>query len=100
MGGPNVGIIRTIRLLRPLRSINKVRGIYDLIQALIHSIPPLLNAAIFLLFIIVLFSTFGLHLFNGMHEYRCRITEKPINGTWTLLPDYFKLCNPNLNNCP
>ena len=29
--GANVGVIRTIRLLRPLRSINKVRGISDLV---------------------------------------------------------------------
>ena len=38
-GGTNFGIIRTIRLLRPLRSINKVRGISDLVSSLIESIP-------------------------------------------------------------
>jgi hypothetical protein len=87
--GKNISVIRTIRLLRPLRSINKVRGISDLIRTVFNSIPPLLNVTLFLSFIIVLIATFGLHLFYGIFEYRCRLTEAPYdNGTWPLLPDY------------
>jgi len=63
-------------------------------------LPPLVNVALFLSFIIVLFGTFGLHLFAGMYEYRCRQTEKPIGDTWPLLDNYYVLCNPTLDNCP
>ena len=94
-----MGVIRTVRLLRPLRSINRVRGISDLVSSLIESIPSMLNVVFFLIFIILLFATFGLHLFAGMYEFRCRVQE-PENGTWSLYPDYYKLCSPSMNNCP
>ena len=91
--GANYGALRAIRLLRPLRSINKVKGIKIIVTAFIASLPPLLNVGIFLLFIIILFGTFGLHLFAGMYEYRCRTTEKPVDGKWPILPDHPKLCD-------
>ena len=99
--GANMGAIRAVRLLRPLRSINKVKGIRVIVTAFIASMPPLMNVGIFLIFIVILFGTFGLHLFYGMHEWRCRLTEKPLpNGTWPLLEDNFELCYPSKNNCP
>ncbi len=87
-------MLRTIRLLRPLRSINKVKGIRVLVKSFIYSIPPLANVALFLLFIICVLATFGLHAFNGVFEYRCRLTpEPPTDGTdWKLYPDFERLC--------
>ena len=35
-----------------------------------------------------------------MYEFRCRLTEKPINQTWELLPNYYKLCSKEFDNCP
>lgn len=99
LGGANIGVIRTVRLLRPLRSINRVRGISDLVSSLIESIPSMLNVVFFLLFIILLFATFGLHLFAGMYEFRCRVLD-PVTETWSLYPDYYKLCSKSQNNCP
>lgn len=100
--GANVGAIRAVRLLRPLRSINKIRGIRIIVTAFISSMPPLMNVGVFLVFIIVLFGTFGLHLFYGMLEWRCRITEKPdpVTGYWPVIDDNFDLCSPDMNNCP
>ena len=93
VGYGNTGAIRTIRLLRPLRSINKVRGIRVIVSSLIDSLPPLANVAIFLLFIIILFGTFGLHLFYGSFEFRCRLTPTPVNDVWQYLEGYSHLCN-------
>ena len=87
--------MRTIRLLRPLRSINKVRGIRVIVSSLIESLPPLANVALFLFFIIILFGTFGLHLFNGIFEFRCRKGENApadINTNWDIEPGLSKLC--------
>ena len=39
-------------------------------------------------------------MFSGIYESRCRLTPEPINGTWELLPNYFKLCNVNDDKCP
>lgn len=86
--------------MRPLRTINKIRGISDLVNALLYSIPSLMNVMLFLIFIIILLATFGLHLYSGMYEYRCRIGSKPVNNSWPLYPNYYSLCNTDLNNCP
>ena len=92
--GSSAAQLRTIRLLRPLRSINKVRGIRVLVKSFIYSIPPLANVALFLLFIICVLATFGLHLFAGVFEYRCRITpEPPTDGSyWKVVDDFEQLC--------
>ena len=99
--GANVGAIRAVRLLRPLRSINKVKGIKIIVTAFIASMPPLMNVGIFLIFIIVLLGTFGLHLFAGMYDYRCRLTELPnADGTWPILEDFPRICREDNNVCP
>lgn len=83
LGSNNASALRTIRLLRPLRSINKVRGIRVIVTSLIDSLPPLANVALFLFFIIILFGTFGLHLFYGMFENRCRFGDGPVWKNYT-----------------
>ena len=52
--GAKTGALRTIRLLRPLRSINKVKGIRVIVTSLILSFEALANVALFLTFIIIL----------------------------------------------
>jgi len=100
-----ISALRTIRLLRPLRSINKIEGLRILVNSIIKSVPKILNVLIFFLFIIILMAVFALHMFNGMFEYRCRLTEEPILNIdglyeWPMLEDYNKLCNLETNNCP
>jgi len=60
----NSSIIRTVRLLRPLRSINKVQGIRIIVKSFLLSIPPISNVAVFLFFIILIIATFGLQMFS------------------------------------
>ena len=96
----NITATRMVRLLRPLRSINTVKGIRVLVSSLIVSLPALGNVALFLLFIIILFATFGLHLFSGMFEWRCRVTEEPVDGLWPVIDDHYQLCNLDMDNCP
>ena len=71
-----------------MRSVNKVKGIRIVVGAVIESIKPLFNVLLFTIFIITLLATFGLHLFSGMYEFRCRITEEPINeNSWPVTDD-------------
>ena len=87
--------LRTIRLLRPLRSINKIKGIRIIVKSFIYSIPPLANVALFLLFIVSVLATFGLHLFSGFYEYRCRVTGFPPDNPleeWKVVEDFEHLC--------
>jgi hypothetical protein len=93
--------LRTIRLLRPLRSINKIKGIRVIVKSFIYSIPPLANVAVFLLFIVLVLATFGLHLFSGFYEFRCRVTEfPPIDplAEWKVVEDFEHLCEIPTHN--
>jgi len=71
-------VLRALRILRPLRSINKIKGMKKLINAMIKSVPGLLNVALFLIFILSIFAIFGVHQFQGKHYSRCRTTEMPL----------------------
>lgn len=68
----NLKSLRVIRIFRPLKSINTVKsklyfinnenlGVKNLILALIKSIPDFANVVVFLIFMFLLFATFGLH---------------------------------------
>ena len=67
--------LRTFRVLRPLRSINSLPEMRGLIQALLMSIPGLVNVLIFLSFIFGIFAIFGVNQFAGSLYNRCRTTE-------------------------
>ena len=99
-GGNNVSFLRCIRLLRPLRSVSHVKEIRLMIDTLFKSLSGLYYVTMFLLFIILLFATFGMHLFKGMYEFRCRTTPLPVNNSlgvleWPVLEGHYKLCNEN-----
>jgi hypothetical protein len=91
--------LRTIRLLRPLRSLNKVKGLRVLVKSFIYSIPPLSNVMVFLIFIISVFATFGLHMFKGAMEWRCRMGSTPnmVSKEWPILKSHPYLCDPTLS---
>ena len=90
--GINLSALRVLRLLKPLASISKIKEMEIIVSALIASIPGLSNLLVFLLFITMVFAIFGLHLYSGMFQYRCRESEFPVNGSWK--PVNNKLCNP------
>lgn len=75
---PNVTILRTFRILRPLRSLNRFEGVKHLVVGLLKSIPELLNVLVLLGFLFLLFSTFALQLWSGALHSRCRLTPFPI----------------------
>ena len=55
---------------------------HELIITLLEALPDLGNVVIFLLFIIILFAILGVQLFKGAFEWRCKLTEFPLNGEW------------------
>jgi Ion transport protein len=100
----NLKPLRILRVLRPLRSIKAIPSMRSLVGTLLVSIPELLNAGFFILFLIILFSIFGLQQFEGLLHYRCRLTEKPVNSTfWPISNIHVRVCSPSNkgdNNCP
>jgi len=66
-GGSGAGdvfkVLRMLRITRPLMSVKKHPRFYIIFKAVIDSIPNLGYVMIFLLFTMLIFSVFGLHIF-------------------------------------
>lgn len=75
---PNVSAIRTIRVLRPLRSLSVIPGMRRLISALLKALPALGNVLILQIFVFFVFGILGIQLFGGGMSRRCRLTEFPV----------------------
>ena len=67
----NVSAMRTVRVLRPLRTITGVEGMRMLVATLLGSLPMLLDVLILNGFLFLIFGTVGLQTFMGMLRYEC-----------------------------
>lgn len=92
IGSVNLSAVRTVRVLRPLRSINVIPGLRLLVGSLLDSLPDLGNVVVFLIFIIALFGILGLQIFLGVFENRCRFTPLPLGDLWLADPTLPYLC--------
>lgn len=92
---PNLQLkaIRALRVLRPLRSINVFPSMKKLVASLIHSIPSLFNALLFMCFIFLQFAIFGTEQFGGAYYQRCRTTKLPVDGVWPINRTEKRLCS-------
>ena len=75
---PNLSILRSFRILKPLRSIGKLPGLKKIIGALVKSIDNLSNVMLLLTFLLFCFSVMGVQLWNGILHTRCRVTPFPV----------------------
>jgi len=65
-----------------------------LVNTLLGSLPSLVNVALFLGFVFVLFGILGLQQFNEVVFARCRTTERPVNATyWPELEGVTRVCS-------
>lgn len=107
---PNVSAIRTIRVLRPLRSLSVIPGMRRLISALLKALPALGNVLVLQIFVFFIFGILGIQLFGGGMNRRCRLTEFPVklppgsvdnNVVWPVPDEYLAevLANPEAFKC-
>ena len=64
-GNDSLKALRTFRILRPLRSVNKLPAIQKQINTLLASIPGLMQVFFFIIFIFCIFAIFGANQFMG-----------------------------------
>eukprot|EP00736_Rhodelphis_marinus_P000156 Rmarinus@m.17433 len=69
--GVNVSALRTVRVLRPLRTISTIPELRLLVATVISSMPLLMNVLGLLCFMFLLFSILGMSLFGGALRGRC-----------------------------
>ena len=67
----NLKVLRSFRVLRPLRTVSRFEGLRILISALLTALPLLLDTIWILLFFFLIFAIAGLQLFQGVLRRRC-----------------------------
>jgi len=69
----NLKVLRTVRVLRPLRTMTRIKGMRPVINTFINSIKNLTNVVSLLLFFFVVFGILGTDLLGGRLRGRCYI---------------------------
>lgn len=87
--------LRTFRIFRPLRSLQKLPQMRMLINTLFASLTQLggIMTLAFLLFLI--FAILAVSLWAGVQNYRCRLTEFPVDGDWPVFEEDTRICSAN-----
>ena len=81
------GIWGYIRILRPLRLINKIDGFKVIMRTLVRTLPMMRDIFLLLGFLMCAFSIFGMHLWADEMYQRCfAVVPVYFNGTEQLYP--------------
>ena len=71
----DLSLLRTFRLLKPLKTINSLKKLQIILMALFAAVPLLLDVFIILLFFFMVYAIAGLQLFAGVLKNRCMQLE-------------------------
>ena len=69
--GANLGVLRSFRVLRPLRTISGIEGLRVIVSALMKAVTLLVDTVIILLFFFIIFAIAGAQLWSGVLKKRC-----------------------------
>ncbi|CAB1453995.1 unnamed protein product [Pleuronectes platessa] len=71
----NLTAIRTVRVLRPLKAINRVPSMRILVNLLLDTLPMLGNVLLLCFFVFFIFGIIGVQLWAGLLRNRCYLKE-------------------------
>ena len=80
----NVQVLRTVRVLKPLRTMTKIQGMKPLIKTLVGAFKNIVNVISLLMFFFVVFGIFGSDLLSKKLRGRCFIDPK--ENDWNVVP--------------
>ncbi|XP_067317616.1 voltage-dependent T-type calcium channel subunit alpha-1H-like isoform X2 [Anolis sagrei] len=93
LDGHNVSLsaIRTVRVLRPLRAINRVPSMRILVTLLLDTLPMLGNVLLLCFFVFFIFGIVGVQLWAGLLRNRCFMdTNFQMSYNLTFLHPYYR----------
>ena len=67
----SVNSLRAIRVLRPLKTITKVKALKMIVSTLFHSFSLVMDSLYILTFVMFVFAIAGTQLFSGILKQRC-----------------------------
>ncbi|XP_056135687.1 voltage-dependent T-type calcium channel subunit alpha-1I-like [Lampris incognitus] len=82
----NLSAIRTVRVLRPLKAINRVPSMRILVNLLLDTLPMLGNVLLLCFFVFFIFGIIGVQLWAGLLRNRCYLEENFTLTTGISLP--------------
>ncbi|XP_039669618.1 LOW QUALITY PROTEIN: voltage-dependent T-type calcium channel subunit alpha-1I-like [Perca fluviatilis] len=82
----NFTAIRTVRVLRPLKAINRVPSMRILVNLLLDTLPMLGNVLLLCFFVFFIFGIIGVQLWAGLLRNRCYPEDNFTLGTGISLP--------------
>ena len=96
---PKISIVRTFRILRPLRTISSMPALKNIVNCIFGSLPQLGGVFLLLLFVFIFYATASVQFYAGpfMHSL-CRSTPFPVNNSYIEGLDYnLYRCLPGKN---
>ncbi|CAI2356326.1 unnamed protein product [Caenorhabditis sp. 36 PRJEB53466] len=91
-GNINLTAIRTVRVLRPLRAVNRIPSMRILVNLLLDTLPMLGNVLLLCFFVFFIFGIVGVQLWAGLLRNRCVINlPKSISENQSTLFNNVKL---------
>ncbi len=67
----SVNSLKAIRVLRPLKTITKVKALKLVVSTLFHAFDLVMDSLYILIFVMIVFSIAGTQLFSGLLKNRC-----------------------------
>ncbi|XP_056144586.1 voltage-dependent T-type calcium channel subunit alpha-1I-like [Lampris incognitus] len=87
----NLSAIRTVRVLRPLKAINRVPSMRILVNLLLDTLPMLGNVLLLCFFVFFIFGIIGVQLWAGLLRNRCYPEENfTLSSGMTLPAPYYQ----------
>uniref|UniRef100_UPI00398F13ED voltage-dependent T-type calcium channel subunit alpha-1I-like n=1 Tax=Pristiophorus japonicus TaxID=55135 RepID=UPI00398F13ED len=85
----SLSAIRTVRVLRPLKAINRVPSMRILVNLLLDTLPMLGNVLLLCFFVFFIFGIIGVQLWAGLLRNRCFLEENLTLYNGLALPQYY-----------
>ncbi|XP_072890107.1 voltage-dependent T-type calcium channel subunit alpha-1I-like isoform X1 [Hemitrygon akajei] len=85
----SLSAIRTVRVLRPLKAINRVPSMRILVNLLLDTLPMLGNVLLLCFFVFFIFGIIGVQLWAGLLRNRCFLEENLTLYNGLSLPLYY-----------
>jgi len=93
--GGGVSVLRLFRLLRPLRALQRVRGMRVLVNCILAAMPQMCRVFMVLVFVLLVFGIVGTQLMTeGALRHQC-FTPVYVDGVITGWEDTGYICDPH-----
>nr|CBN81174.1 T calcium channel alpha 1G subunit variant 88 [Dicentrarchus labrax] len=93
----NFSAVRTVRVLRPLRAINRVPSMRILVTLLLDTLPMLGNVLLLCFFVFFIFGIVGVQLWVGLLRNRCFVRDNFSFPLSVKLEKYYQTENDDKN---